>query len=388
MLEVKDIHELTRILHQEGYILVSANMEEEAKKRSMEISIPFLDRVSLKEKMFFTRNLRIMIASGLALPRALKTLSEQTKSKKFRNAILGVREEIVKGNNFSQGLALYPGIFSEIFQNMVKVGEEAGTLEDVLKVLTEQMERENELKSKILGAMIYPLVILCAMIGIGILMLIMVVPRLAETFEELNIELPVTTRLVIGLGTFMAEKWYLMILIVLGFLLLMRSAISTKIGKTLIDGMTLRIPIISTIIKKTNSAHTTRTLSSLMKAGVPIVRSLEIVSGALGNIYFKEAVAQAAERVRKGEKLYEALRPHQKIYPSVVLQMIEVGEETGETSAVLSKLADFFEEEVGNATKNLSAVIEPVLMLIIGGIVGFFAISMVQPMYSMLQAIQ
>jgi len=387
-IEVKDTHELARILHEEGYILISANLERESKRRVFEISIPFFDRVSLKEKMFFTRNLRIMIASGLPLPRSLKTLAEQSKSKKFRKAIFNIREEIIKGKNFSEGLSLHPNIFSELFQNMVKVGEEAGTLEKVLKILTNQMERENELKSKIMGAMNYPAVIVCAMIGIGILMLIVVVPQLALTFKELNIELPPTTRLVIFLGTFMAEKWYLMILIVLGILLLLRVASRTKTGKILIDNITLKIPIISGIVKKTNSAQTTRTLGSLITAGVPIVRSLEIVSGALSNIYFKTAVAAAAEKVKKGEKLFVALSPYQNIFPSVVLQMIEVGEETGETSSILAKLADFFEEEVGNATKNLSAVIEPVLMLIVGGIVGFFAISMIQPIYSMLGAIQ
>ena len=154
----------------------------------------------------------------------------------------------------------------------------------------------------------------------------------------------------------------------------------------MIDSLSLKIPIISPIIKKTNSASTVRTLSSLFASGVPIVRSLEIVSESLGNIYFREAMAQAAEKVRKGSKLSEALRPYQDIYPSIIIQMIEVGEETGETSDVLGKLADFFETEVGNATKNLSAIIEPVLMLIIGAVVGFFAISMIQPMYSMLGA--
>ena len=387
-IEVKDTHELARILHEEGYILISANLERESKRRVFEISIPFFDRVSLKEKMFFTRNLRIMIASGLPLPRSLKTLAEQSKSKKFRKAIFNIREEIIKGKTFSEGLSLYSNIFSELFQNMVKVGEEAGTLEEVLKVLTNQMERENELKSKIMGAMIYPAVIVCAMIGIGILMLIVVVPQLALTFKELNIELPLTTRLVIFLGTFMAEKWYLMILIILGILLLLRVALRTKTGRILIDNITLKIPIISGIVKKTNSAQTTRTLGSLITAGVPIVRSLEIISGSLSNIYFKTAVAKAAEKVKKGEKLFEALSPYQDIFPSIVLQMIEVGEETGETSTILIKLAEFFEEEVANATKNLSAVIEPVLMLIIGGIVGFFAVSMVQPMYSMLGSIK
>ncbi|TSC54449.1 MAG: hypothetical protein LiPW31_113 [Microgenomates group bacterium LiPW_31] len=393
IMEAKDRHELSRALRQEGYLLISATLEEEEiKKRSRlqlgDWALPFLNKVGLKEKMFFTRNLRVMIASGLSLPRALKILAEQTKSKKFKEAIRDISEGITKGESFSLSLSRHPSIFSELFQNMIKVGEEAGTLEEVLKVLTEQMERENEMKSKIVGAMIYPAVIIAAMTGIGILMLIMVVPKLAETFKELNIELPPATKLVIFLGTFLAEKWYLALLIIIVFLILLRIILKTKFGKNLIDGLTLRLPIISPIIKKTNSASFTRTLSSLIVAGVPIVRSLEIISRSLGNVYFRNAMADAAEKVRKGEKLFEALKPYQNLYPPLVLQMIEIGEETGETSSILAKLADFFEEEVTNTTKNLTAIIEPVLMLFIGGVVGFFAISMVQPMYSMLEAIK
>jgi len=389
ILEAKDEHELSRILRQDGYLLVKVSSEGETiKKKKLEISIPFLAKVGLKEKMFFTRNLRVMIASGLPLPRSLKILSEQTKNQKFKEAIRDVSEQITKGESFSKALSLHPDIFSELFQNMVKVGEEAGTLEEVLKVLTEQMERENEMKSKIIGAMIYPAVIIAAMIGIGILMLIMVVPKLAETFKELNIELPPTTKFVMFLGTFLAEKWYLFILIVIVFLILFRILLRTKFGKNLIDGLVLKLPIVSPIIKKTNSASTTRTLSSLIVAGVPIVRALEIISRTLGNVYFRKAMAEAAEKVKKGGKLFEALKPYQNLYPLLVIQMIEIGEETGETSTILSKLADFFEEEVTNTTKNMTAIIEPILMLFIGGVVGFFAISMVQPMYSMLQAIK
>jgi type IV pilus assembly protein PilC len=324
----------------------------------------------------------------LPLPRSLKILAGQTKNQKLSRAIADVDEQVTKGQSFSEALSRHGDIFSELFRNMIKVGEEAGTLEDVLRVLTEQMERENEMRSKILSALIYPAVIILAMSGIGIAMLILVVPKLAVTFKELNIELPPTTKFVIFLGTFLAARWYLAILIVIAFVVLMRMALRTKIGKNLIDAVTLRIPIISPIIKKSNSAFTTRTLSSLIIAGVPIVRSLEIISRSLGNVYFRNAIAEAAEKVRKGGKLFEALKPYQHLYPLLVIQMIEIGEETGETSTILTKLADFYEEEVANTTKNLSAIVEPVLMLLIGGAVGFFAIAMIQPMYSMLQAIQ
>jgi len=391
-LEAKDTHQLARTLKNQGFILIKAEIEKEKGKKMSFLQfglgdIPFLGGVSLAEKLMFTRNLQVMIASGLPLPRSLEILSSQTKSKKFKKALSGIEKEIIKGKNFSDTLKEYPDIFSELFQNMIKVGEEAGTLDEVLKVLSRQMEREHELKSKIKGAMMYPAVIISAMIGIGILMLIMVIPKLAETFEELEIELPITTKFVIGLGTFLAEKWFLAILIIIGFIFLFSRISKTKRGKSAIDFLVLRIPIVSSIVKKTNSAYTVRTLSSLIASGVPIVRSLEIVAGTLGNIYFKTAISEAAEKVRKGEKLSEALNPYQNLYPLIILQMIKVGEETGETSSILAKLADFFEEEVGNATKNLTSVIEPVLMLIIGAVVGFFAISMIQPMYSMLGAV-
>jgi type IV pilus assembly protein PilC len=386
-LEAKDKHQLARALRKQGLILISAEPEEKIKKRKFEVALPFLGGVSLTEKIIFIRNLQVMIASGLPLPRGLKTLAAQSKSKKFKKALLEIGEEIIKGKSFSESLTKYPDIFSELFQNMVKVGEESGTLEEALKVLTRQMEREHELKSKIKGAMIYPMVIISAMIGIGILMLIVVIPKLAETFNELNIELPLTTKLVIGLGTFLAEKWYLAILIIVFFAFLFWRGLKTKEGKKIIDTLTLKIPVISPIIRKTNSAYTMRTLSSLIGSGVPIIRSLEITSRTLGNIYYKKAMIDVSQKVKKGEKLSEAWRAYHDIYPLSVFQMIEVGEETGETSTILAKLADFFEEEVGASTKNLASIIEPVLMIIIGAVVGFFAISMVQPMYSMLGSI-
>jgi type IV pilus assembly protein PilC len=250
------------------------------------------------------------------------------------------------------------------------------------------MEREYTLKSKIKEALLYPTVIIAAMTGIGVMMLIVVVPKLAQTFEELELELPLTTQVVIGLGTFLVEKWYLAILILIILIFSFQIALKRKKGKKIFDGLFLRIPIIAPIVKKTNAAYTVRTLSSLITAGVPLVRALEIVANTLSNYYFKAAISQSINKVKKGEKLSQALRPYQNLYPSTVIQMIEVGEETGETSTVLEKLGDFFEEEVTNATKNLTAIIEPVLMLIIGGVVGFFAVSMVQPMYSMLSGLQ
>ena len=386
-LEAEDTRQLTRALKREGMVLIKAVLEEEKKKKRFVLSLPFLGGVPLTEMMMFTRNIQVMIAAGLPLPRTLNILADQAKSEDLKVALHDVAKEVIKGKTFSESLGRHPTIFSELFQSMVKVGEEAGTLEEVLGILTEQMEREHDLKSKIQGAMIYPIIIITAMVGIGILMMIVVIPKLAETFEELQLELPPTTRFVIAVGEFLAAFWYLIPLIIFGFLFLFRIISQTETGKRIIDKLVLKIPIISPIVRKTNSAHVVRTLGSLITSGVPIVRALEVTAGSLGNVYYKEALTTAAENVRKGGKLSESLKPHQDIYPLLVIQMIEVGEETGQTSEILTKLAEFYEEEVTNATRNLSAVIEPVLMLVIGAAIGFFAISMVQPMYSMLGAI-
>jgi type IV pilus assembly protein PilC len=385
ILEAKDEFELAKILKERGLILIRAEKVKEKKK--FQFSLPSRG-VPPSEKMFFTRNLKVMISAGVPLPRAILSLSQQAKNKKFKVALEKISEKIVKGEKFSDALSFFPQIFNEFYQSMIKVAEETGKLEDVLEILARQMERENELRSKIIGAMIYPAVIVCALIGIGILMLVVVVPKLAETFKELEVQLPLTTRIVISLGTFL-EKNFLVLVIALIFLIfLFVQFLKTKVGKRILDRISLSLPIFSSLIKKSNSASTARSLGSLISAGVSLPKALEITANTLGNVFYKEALFVAAEKVRKGGKLSESLKPYQKIYPLTLISMVEVGEETGETSEVLSKIADFYESEVSDTAKNLTSVIEPVLMLIIGAAVGFFAVSMVQPMYSMLGAIK
>ncbi|MBI4101710.1 MAG: type II secretion system F family protein [Candidatus Nealsonbacteria bacterium] len=386
-LEAKDIHQLARILRQDGSILIRAEISGQAQKRRGEINLSFFGP-SLAEKMFFTRNLQVMISAGLPLPRALETLASQAKNTKFKKAILSIREEVLRGKSFSDSLIRFPDIFSSLFQNMVKVGEESGTLEDVLKTLTVQLERENDLKSKIKGAMIYPAVIISAMIGIGVIMLVTVVPKLNETFKELNVQLPLTTRLVIDFADFLTQKWYWAVAIFILVIFLTRQILKSASGKRFFDRVFLRIPVLSSLVKNTNSAFTARTLSSLISAGVSLPKSLEITSGTLGNIYYRKALMEAQEKVKTGEKLSAVFGNYSQIFPQTLIQMISVGEETGETSGVLDKIASFYEEEVANVTKNMTSIIEPVLMIVIGAVVGFFAVSMVQPMYSMLGAVE
>jgi len=386
-LEAKDERELAAILREEGYILILANQKE--KKKKPKISFSFFQRkISLKEKLFFVRNLQVMISAGISIPKALNSLAEQTKNKRFKKILLNLAEEITKGKNFSEAILSFPDVFSEFFQNMIKVGEETGNLENVLLKVAEQMEREYELKNRVVGALIYPAVILTFMVLEGIFMLAFVVPKLSQTFKELGVSLPFTTKIVISLGDFFTKYWYFLVLFVFLIFFLFQFLKKTETFKKFIDKIFLSLPIISPIVKNLNSAFFARSLSTLFSSGVPIIDSLEITSNTLDNFYFKSTLKGGIEKIKKGEKLSQILKNYPKIFPQTVIEMMAVGEETGQTAEVLGKLADFFEEEVTNATKNLVSVIEPLIMILVGAVVGFFAVSMVQPMYSMIQSIK
>ena len=388
-LEAHDRKHLASLLRQKDYFLLSVEGDEELKK----IKVPKLNFLSslfsvpLTEKLFFTRNLTIMVKTGVPLVRSFEILSKQAKSKRFRKALISISHKITKGENLSGSLGLYPKIFPPLYKETIRVGEETGNLENSLKILSDQMEKDHDLRSKIKSAMVYPVVILCMAFLIGIFMMIFVVPKMKEAFLGMNMQLPITTRMILGFADFLIQKWPVALFLVLVIVVLLVLSLRVNKAGRIRSMIILKIPIISKMVKQTNSALVLRTMSSLMSAGVPIVKSLDITSGALGNFYFKRSLKKASLVVEKGQKLSVALRDYEDIYSPMVLQMIEVGEETGETSTVLQKLAEFFESEVGETTERLSSVIEPFLILLIGVIVGFFAISMVQPMFSVMDGI-
>lgn len=391
VMEASDEAHLARLLKQKGYFLVSASSAGVKREKKVLNSVLNFFRglvgVPLAEKLFFTRNLEVMIKTGVALPRAFGVLSGQAKSRKFKKALLDISDKITKGEGLSVCFGAYPDIFSLLYQETMKIGEETGKLEDALHILVVQMEREHKLKSDIKTAMVYPVVVLVMAFFIGTFMFIFAVPKLKEAFTGLGVQLPFTTKAIFAFVDFLVKRWPLAILLFcVVFVALVVAWRSKKTGR-LKSAIVLKIPIISKISKTANSALTLRTLSSLLAAGVPIVRSLEVASGALNNFYFQASLKEAAKIVEKGEKLSKALGAYERIYSPVVMQMIEVGEETGETPGVLEKLADFYEEEVASATKKLASVIEPFLILVIGAVVGFFAVSMMQPMFNMMSGV-
>jgi len=384
---MEDENNLKELLGEKN-ILESFQKEEKQKIFSAKIGLSkILKRVSLVDRMLFARYLSVMIKAGLSFSRALKVLSEQTKNQYFAEIIRQINDNVRKGESLADSLAKHPKVFNELSVNMVRVGETGGNLEEVLGNLAEQMKKDHEVVSKVRGAMVYPAVIFVAMIIIGILMMIFVIPTLLATFKELKVELPFATRVIIivsdafqNYGLFILAG---MILSVWGFL----AVIKTAKGKRYFDFLMLRLPIFGAIIKKVNLARFSRTLSSLIESGVSINKSLDIISRTLTNTYYRESLESAAKEVQKGIDLSDTIGHHKKLYPVLMISMIKVGEETGTLGDSLKQVAEFYEEEVEQVTENLSSIIEPILMMIIGAAVGFFAISMIQPMYSLMEGI-
>jgi type IV pilus assembly protein PilC len=381
--EAESKKELAKSLLKENYILISAESTHKEKSQPIKISIG-KKKISLTEKMIFTQHLAIMVDVGFPFEKSLSILAHQIQNKNFKEIILKIMDDVIKGESFSDALQKHPRVFDELYVNMVKVGEEAGNLTEVLNLLANQMEKDHKLLGKAKGAMIYPAVILTVMILVGIVTMIMIVPKFSEMFEEMNMELPLATKFIIGIGNFLNQYWYFIPIIIFILIFGITQFKKTKSGKKMLDEISLKIPIIGSLNIKINTARTCRIISSLLSSGVSLVRTLEILSNTLSNICYKEAIISVLKEFQKGKPLYKCLTPYEKIYSFLLIQMTAIGEETGRLDKVLVKLARFYEEEVDDATKNISSIIEPILIVVIGLAVGFFAIAIIQPMYGMM----
>jgi type IV pilus assembly protein PilC len=328
-----------------------------------------------------------MIATGLPLVKGFSILAAQSKNKKMKAALFDIGEGVGKGKSLSDSFRKYPDIFSDLYVSMIQSGEESGTLEDVLKILSLQLEKEKEMKAKVQKALIYPFILVSVMMTVGLLLMIFVLPKMKVFFDGLGADLPLSTKIILGAGDFFFQYWHFLILGLFVLALISAFLLRTKTGKFIIDTVLLKIPVVSSLVKKSNSASFIRSLSSLMASGVPLIKSLQITIGTVSNFYFKQALADVAKRIEKGEKLFASLSPHQNLFPYGMVEMVEIGEETGRTSLILKKLAEFYEEEVSNAADNLSVIIEPALIVVIGLAVGVVAISIMGPMYSVLGTI-
>ena len=346
------------------------------------------EKVKTANLIIMTKNLSGMLRAGLSLSRALSVLQKQTKNKMLNDILTSLNAEINSGGTLSSGFAKFPNAFSKLFVSMTRAGEESGKLADTLSEIGLNLEKEHALATKVRGALIYPGVILSAMVVIGVLMFAFVVPTLAGTFKELGVVLPLSTRIIIWFGNFFSNNLIFSLLMVVfgavGLVALFRAKFMAKY----IDFTVVRLPLIGNLAKELNTARTARSLSSLLTSGVSITRSIEITEDVVQNIYYKRVLMQAKEMVEKGAPFSEAFKNNLNLYPVMMSEMIQVGEETGKLSDMLLQIAIFYEGEIENKTKNLSTIIEPLLMIVIGAGVGFFAISMISPLYSILDEIK
>ncbi len=350
------------------------------------LNVSFGTGVKRAEVIRLARNLAAMLGAGLSLSRSLSVIERQSGNKQLKKIITAVSESIKKGSSLHEALAAYPKVFPELFTAMARAGEESGSLTDALTVVGVQMERTEALTRKIKGAMIYPSIVIIAIIIVGILMLIFVVPTLTNTFTELHVQLPLATRIIVAISNFMVGNIALvfggLVAIVVGFIAFVRS----RSGKNIVLASALHLPVIGELVRETYTARASRTLSSLLSSGVPVLEALAITKDVVHADAFANVVGEAEERVKKGELLSTAFAEHTKLYPILMGDMLSVGEETGKVAEMLKQIAEFYEEDVAEKTKDLSTILEPVLMLLIGTVVGIFAVAIIAPIYSLSSA--
>ncbi len=344
-------------------------------------------RVPLKEKLFFVQHLGVMLKAGISLSKALQTLSLQTKNKYFAFILSDIAIKVEKGESFAECLKPYQNVFGELFISMIEAGEISGKLEEVLNQLFIQMKKEHALISKVKGALTYPVVIMMAMFGIGVFMMIFVVPRITAIFTEMNVELPLPTKILINVSNAIANHGLISLLIFISIVIIFVRILKTYKGKYIFQAILLKSPIIGPIMKKINLARFARNISSLLKTDIMIVKTFQITANVLSNLHYREAILDMANHIKKGDNLSDVIKQYPKLFPPVVVQMIAIGEQTGELDNILIELAEFYEEEVDQIMENLPSIIEPLLILMLGTGVGGVAVAIIMPMYSITNSI-
>lgn len=384
-IDAGSVFEAGHLLKQQGLMPLDLR---EAGGSSFFAGIREMSSISLAQKIVFIQNLGIMLKAGISAARALKIISQQTKNPKFKKVAEALASGVEAGKSLHEAMAEFPQVFSYIFISMIKVGEVSGSLDKSLEYLSLQLQREADLKSKVRGAMIYPLVIVGAMVLIGILMAIFVLPKLIGVFKEANVALPLLTRILIGFTDFFSAHIILAPLVLSLIVAALVAAAFSAAGKRLFAAAVIKMPILGSVAIKINLARFSRVLSSLLKSGLPIVEGLQVASESVGNPAYQAILAEAASQVKLGKPLTSVLANNQKLFPYIVVQMLEVGEETGTMETILEQLAQHFEAEVDDTLKNLSSIIEPLLLLVIGAVVGLLAAALILPIYNISQTIQ
>lgn len=350
-----------------------------------------LTRVPFVQKTLFVHHLQIMIKAGLSIVDALKILSEEIENKKLKSIISDLKKEVETGKQLSEALAKYPGVFPPIYASMISAGETSGKLEESLVQIHDQMKKNQELTSRIRGALIYPAIVMVAMIGIAIEVVVFVLPKLMVMFKEFDAKLPLSTRILvkitdIGQVIFTTYVGFIFLGAIIGLFYLIRYLYAKPNIKRVVHLLYLRTPIIGPVIQKISLARFTLTLSSLLESAIPIIDAVHITSDVLGNVRYKENLAEAGEGLKKGEQLSSILSKYPLTFPPMVTEMVMVGEETGQVEHMLKELSEYYAAEVDSTMRNFSTIIEPAIILLLGLGVAGIAVSVIMPMYSLAQS--
>ncbi len=378
--------EVASFLRGEGLIPVSI---EPAKKglAALEIKLPFVHRVSLKEIFLFTRQLAAMVGAGISLPVAIDAISYQLKNKYFRKVLDDIKNSVEAGVRFSEALRAYRDVFPPLYISMVEAGEVTGELDVMLKRWAFAAEKTLTLRRKVRNAMIYPIVVLVVAILILIFLLVKVVPTFTKIFRESHVELPALTQFVIGVSELVRQRFYLLVLCAVGGFVAFRIALRNPWFRYRWDAFKLRLPLFGNLVKKSTVARFSRTLATMLKSGVSILEGIDVVARTSGNKVIEKGLLDARERVSRGELLSEVLRDN-PVFPPLVVEMVSAGEKTGALDEMLEKVADFFEEEVDAAVEALTTMLEPIMIVILGGMVGTIVVALYLPIFKLASTIR
>jgi len=355
-------------------------------KKAGGLNIKFGSGVSQQEIAIFTRQFSVMLDAGLPLVQCLEAIAQQQTNNSFKEILEEIRGDVESGSTLSDAMARHPKVFDNLFSSLIAAGEAGGILDTILQRLAIFIEKLVKLKSALRSAMIYPAIILTVAVGAVAIILIKVIPVFRTLFEGFNVQLPLLTRIVIEMSRILSSYWiaFIVVFAVIGFAL--RSYYRTDGGRLTMDAVLLRVPVLGDIVRKIIVARFTRTLATLLSSGVPILECLDITTRTAGNAVLEGVVRQTRRSIEEGKTMSEPLKAS-KFFPVMVTQMVSVGESTGELDNMLMKVADYYEEEVDAVVANLLKILEPVMLVILGTLVGVIVVSMYMPMFKLIQVL-
>ncbi|MBI5888232.1 MAG: type II secretion system F family protein [Deltaproteobacteria bacterium] len=380
-IEAANIAQATATLRRQGIVPISIGQKSGFDINNIQIP-GFGPSVKIKEIVVFSRQFATMIDAGLPLVQCLDILGSQQDNPEFKRVLLNVKNSVEGGSTFADALRKHPKVFDNLYVNLIAAGEVGGILDTILNRLSQFMEKSEKLKGKIKSAMTYPTAVICISFVIVTGLLLFVVPIFQGMFESFGKALPAPTQLVVNLSNFMKKAWWAIILGIGAAIFALKKIYTTKKGRYVMDKIFLKVPVMGDLIRKTAVARFTRTLGTMISSGVPILEGLDIVSKTSGNVIIEEAIVKARKSLSEGKTLAEPLI-ETRVFPGMVTQMIAVGESTGALDTMLTKIADFYEEEVDTAVDSLTALIEPMLMAFLGVVVGGLVIALYLPIFAL-----